>query len=162
MKKVIIAAVFLLSMFGFSKNGVWEIKGNSANPKVRVIFAGDNTDLSKTDDQDNPSGIFVDYLDSSVTMGDGTDLKIVESKYKISDLKPGNVKTDTLNPADSPELTAVISKNYDGTLMGLFHSDAYKDMKIYNKGNKTIINYINLYFVFDKGDADFKDASGWN
>lgn len=163
MKKVILTMIFILSMVGFSKNGVWEIVSETPNSKVKAIFVGDSNELSKFGDSENPSGIFIDYLESSVTQGDGTDLKIIESKYKVSDLKSGTTKVNSLSTMiKSAQLAAVISEKYDHTLIGLFTADAYKDIKVYDKGNKTIVNYINLYIIFDKGDAGFRDASGWN
>ncbi len=163
MKKVITAVIFLLSITGFARNGVWEIVSEISNPKVQVIFSGDNEKLSKSGDSESPSGIFMDYLDSSVTQGDGSDLSIVELKYNISDLKPGKAKVSSLK-ADlkSAQLVAAVSKKNDDTLMVLFNSDAYKDIKVYDKGNKTIINYNDLYIVFDKGDAELTNASAWN
>ena len=162
MKKVVMLALFLLSMFGFSNNGVWEIVSTNKNSKVRVVFVGDSNELMKTDDLDNPSGIFVDYLESSVTQGDGSDLDIIKSTYKTADLKPGNAKVTSIsNTAKSWEVLAVLSKSDDDTLMGLFGVDAYKDIKIYDKGNKTIINYKDIYFIFNKGDISFENATAW-
>ena len=170
MKKVILAVLFLFSITGLSKNGVWEIVSavsQSRNTEVRAVFVGDNKQLEKNGDSESPSGIFMDYLESSVTMGDGTDLTVIESKYKISDLKPGTAKVSYLNPSlKSAQLVAAVSKKYDQpsdyALMGLFNSYSYNDIKIYDKGNKTIVNYNNLYIIFEKGDADIVNASAWN
>lgn len=162
MKKVVMTALFLLSIFGFSNNGVWEIVGANTNSKVRIVLVGDSKELLKTDDLENPAGIFLDYLNSSITQGDGTDLRIVKSTYKVSDLKPENTKVRPLSTTvKSWDFLGIISKSDSDTLMSLFNSDAYKDIKIYDKGNKTIVNYINLYIIFDKEDASFENASAW-
>ena len=152
-----------MSITALAKNGVWEIVSEISNPKVRVIFVGNSDELKKSGDSEDPSGIFMDYLDSSITQGDGTDLRIIESKYKTSDLKQGTAKAASLDKSlKSAELVGLVSENYEDALLGLFNSHSYDDIKIYNKGNKTIVNYINLYIVFDKGDAGFRNASAWN
>lgn len=165
MKKILLLALLTLGILGYSDNGIWEFikedKGTSY--KVKVVFIGDpDSEISQTE-EDNPSGHLYSYKNSTVLISSGSELDLRTAKFTKNELEPGKTKVRNLgNKYKNWQTLAVVRKTeeYDSFIV-LFNQSAHKDIKIYDKGNKTIIKYLNLYIVFDKGDYSFVNATAW-
>lgn len=165
MKKIFLLVLFIFGIVGYADHGIWKFvnENRGTASKMEVIFIGDpDLDISQTD-EDNPSGYLYSYENSAVLTESGDELELAKAKYRKNELEPGKAKVTNLGSKyKNWQTLAVVRKTEeDNPFIILFNQDAYKDIKIYNKGNKTIIKYLNLYILFDKDDYSFENATAW-
>ena len=177
MKKFILAVLFTLSALVYSEDirlsdmynnkGPWSvvIAESRSTSGATVVLVGNPYKEIRTVDIDNPSGDMYFYKDLTFLKSDGGDLDFIRVELPKDSVKPSVTTYSSLKEIyKNWERMALVSKsnNGDDEVIGIFNKKAYKDIKVFNKGNNTIVKYFDVYFIFDKGDCEFKDASAWN
>ena len=177
MKKFILAVLFILSALIYSEpiklsniynnKGPWSVvtAETGSTSGAKVILAGNPYKDIRTVDVDNPSGDMYFYKDLTFVKSDGGEIDFVRIEIPKDSLKNTVTTYSSLKEIyKNWDKMALVSKsgNGDEEVIGIFNKKAYKDIQIFNKGNNTIVKYFDVYFIFDKGDCEFKDASAWN
>ena len=177
MKKFVLAVLFTLSALVYSEDirlsdmynnkGPWSIviAESRSTSGATVVLVGNPYKEIRTVDIDNPSGDMYFYKDLTFVKSDGEELDFIRVE-----VPKGSLKTTATTYSSLKEIyknwdkMALVSKSNNGEeeVIGVFNKAAYKDIKVFNKGDNTIVKYFNVYFIFDKGDCEFKDATAWN
>ena len=177
MKKFILAVLFALSALIYSETiklsdiynnkGPWSvvIAETKSTSGATVILTGNPYKEIRTVDMDNPSGDMYFYKDLTFVKSDGGELDFIKTEVAKDSLKSSVTTYSSLKEIyKNWDRMALVSKSNGGEdeVIGIFNKKAYKDIQVFNKGNNTIVKYFDVYFIFDKGDCEFKDASAWN
>lgn len=176
MKKLILAVLFVLSALTYSETiklsdiynakGAWSVvaAGTTGTSGVTVILMGNPYKEIGTVDVDNPSGDMYFYKDLTFVKSDGGELDFIRAEVPKDSLKATVTSYSSLKEIyKNWDRMAIVSKSSgDDEVIGIFNKSAYKDIKVFNKGNNTIVKYFDAYFIFAKGDCEFKNATAWN